>query len=143
MPSNFESKKGSPIQIVRGGHSGCSRWIDKSRYTSNCFTPVIVKKGNQEQEIQTKVKHENYILNTELKVPTTYEEATIQQHADINELLNKLVRKMAECELAGATDTSQKIISSIFLSRLRKARQRLDVKGSKARWRGIKFGTNS
>ena len=70
--SNFESKKGSPIQIVGGGHSGCSGWIDKSRYTSNCYIPVIIKKGNREQETQTKVKHENYILNTELKVPITY-----------------------------------------------------------------------
>jgi hypothetical protein len=145
MPSNFDSSKGTPIQIVGGDHSGCSGWIDKSRHPTNCFTPVILnkKKHNRLQEIQTKVQHENYILHTELKPPTSYEDAMLQQHTDINELLNKLVREMAQCELTGANETSQKNISSIFLSRLHKARQRQDVKGSKARWRKIKFGSNA
>eukprot|EP00527_Entomoneis_sp_CCMP2396_P006236 CAMPEP_0198150328 /NCGR_PEP_ID=MMETSP1443-20131203/50408_1 /TAXON_ID=186043 /ORGANISM="Entomoneis sp., Strain CCMP2396" /LENGTH=136 /DNA_ID=CAMNT_0043815607 /DNA_START=82 /DNA_END=488 /DNA_ORIENTATION=- len=132
--SSLDSKKGSRVKIIGGSHNACSGWIDKSRFPSNDYTPVIVvkKKGNREQELQTKVKHENYARNTKIKPAVNYGQAVLQQHADINELLNTLVRKMAQCELSGATDKSNKNFSSIFINRLCKARQRQEVKGSKA-----------
>jgi hypothetical protein len=71
--------------------------------------------------------------------PANYEEAIFQQHADIDALLNKLVRSIAECDSVLETDHSSKNLFRVIKERLEKAKTRQNNKGSKARWRRVRF----
>ena len=82
------------------------------------------------KEARTRAWHENYILKTEITNPTHYEEAMLIQHLNINARQNKLVQKMAKCELVDGSK-----ILPIFKEQFEKAKACQDTKGSKARWR--------
>ena len=133
--------KGAQIKIVGGIFAPANGWIDNSRDPSAAYTPVIVTvtKGRSKQEKATKVLHENYVLQTELKKPTDYEEAIFDQLSDIDILMSKMVKKLAECELVAANGQSAKNLTAIFLGRLEKAIARQSTKGAKGKWRRIKF----
>jgi hypothetical protein len=134
-----ESKKGAAIKFIGGSHVGCSGWINKTKDpTENYISVIVVLKKTKEEKI-TKVKIENYVLLTSITEPTNYEQAMLRQHADIDEMLNTLVRKMAECEGIDVAGTSGEIIGNLFLARLGKAIARQNVKGSKARWRRVRW----
>jgi hypothetical protein len=135
------SNKGSPIKIIGGAHKGCTGWLDKSRETTDCYTPVIVRHRSKEKV--TKCKHENYVLVTEVKDPVNYEEAMMQQHPDMEDLLNQLVRKMAECEMVQADGESAANLCKIFRVHLAKAVQRQNSKGNKARWCRVRWSSHS
>jgi hypothetical protein len=53
------------------------------------YKQVIIKMNDE--EVATRVKHENYVLNTEVVSPSSYEEAILQQHTDIDALLIAVV----------------------------------------------------
>jgi hypothetical protein len=134
--------KGAQIKIVGGIFAPANGWIDNSRDPSAAYTPVIVtvkKGGGGKKEKSTKVLHENYVLRTELKEPTNYEEAIFDQLPDIDILMNKMVKKMAECELVSANGQQGKNLTTIFLTRLELAIARQSTKGAKGKWRRIKF----
>ena len=133
------SNEGSQIKIIGGSNKGCNGWIDKSRETTDCYTPVILKYRGKEKT--TKVKHENYVLVTEIKDAVNYEEAMIQQHSDIEDLLNQLVRKMAECEMIRADGESATNLCTIFRVHLAKAIIRQNSKGNKARWCRVRWSS--
>jgi hypothetical protein len=134
--------KGTPIKIIGGKYAPANGWLDNSRNPTECFTAVIVtvmKGGRSKKEKATRVLHENYVLRTELKAPTSYEEAMMDQLSDVDLLMNKMVKKMAECELISANGQSAKNLTTIFLAHLEKAIDRQSTKGGKAKWRRIKF----
>ena len=88
----------------------------------------------------SRVHHENYILKADVvEKPTTYEEAMLLQNSDIDELLTKLTRKMAECELLDHKGNLGQTIGGIFLQRLKVAMARQNQRGHKARWRRVRF----
>ena len=103
------SQKGPAIKLIAGKYSGCTGWINSALQHSDCYIPVIVikKRGEVAYKKLTKVKHENYVLLAAVK-PTSYEEAMLDQHSDIDALLTKLVRKMAECEDVNSNGASDK-----------------------------------
>ena len=131
----YDAYKGAPIKVVGGIHLGCKGWIDKTKDPTNDYTHIIVRKNNKtNEEVRTRVRHENYVLKTEISNPVSYEEAMLVQHLDIDALLTKLVQKMAECELADGSN-----IASIIKQRFEKAKARQENKGSKARWRRVRW----
>jgi hypothetical protein len=143
MSSNttFESKKGAAIKFIGGNYVDFPGWLNKTKDATKEFVYVIVRKkeGSLPHEVATKVRHENYVLLTEINEPANYEEAIFQQHADIDALLNKLVRSIAECDSVLETDHSSKNLFRVIKERLEKAKTRQNNKGSKARWRRVRF----
>jgi len=137
--SENKSKKGAAIKFIGGKYVGCSGWINKTKDPTDCKISVIVLKKNKEEKL-TAVFLENYVLLTSIKDPKTYEAAMLHQHADIEEMLNTLVRKMAECELIESTSNAGQNIGNIFMDRLGRAIARQERKGDKARWRRVKLG---
>jgi hypothetical protein len=132
------SGKGSVISIIGGKYVGLSGWIDKKKDATREFVHVIIRKGKDaETDIKTKVKHENYVLETEIQAPSNYEEAMFQQNSDIDALLNKLVKSIAECDGVLQSEVSMKNIFRVFKDRFEKAKAHQDSKGSKARWRKV------
>ena len=135
-------RKGSRIKNSGSTFKG-EGWLDNSKDSTADYTYVIYnRKGKHGKitEVHSYVKHENYLLWTEIKDATNYEESMVHQHSDIDQLLNKLVRKMAECELVGGKGTSSaKNISNILVDRLDKAVARQSVKGNGARWCSVKW----
>lgn len=138
------SKKGAKIKFIGGVHKG-SGWIDQSKNPSTEYTYVIVNKKDKNgkiQEMSTKVKHENYLLFTELKQPANYEEAMVDQCDDIDKLLNQLAKKIARCELVeGKGSQSVKNIANILIDRVDKAVARQRSKGDGALWRRVRWGS--
>lgn len=127
--------RGAAVKVVGGKYAGHQGWLDTGKHCSSRYTYVILKV--QDSEKKTKVLHENYLLLTEIKVPKSYEEAVFAQHDDINEALNILVKKLAECELLQDKGDSGSKLVAFILSRLSAAKKRQDEKGSRARWRRV------
>jgi hypothetical protein len=136
------SKKGAKIKFVGGVHKG-SGWIDQSKNPSPDYTYVIVNKKDKDGkswEMSTKVKHENYLLFTELNQPANYEEAMVDQCDDIDKLLNQLARKMARCEMVdGKGSQSAKNIANILIDRVDKAVKEQRSKGDGALWKRVRW----
>jgi hypothetical protein len=148
MPSakkKREPKKGAGVKFVAGKFAGLSGWIDDHGDATDCYVPVIVKQKRSKGglEIPTMVKHENYVLTADLGTPNNYEEAMLIQHTDIDQLLSKLVRKMAECEQIETSGEHGKTISKVFLLRLADAINLQNNRGHKARWRRVIFGNGT
>jgi hypothetical protein len=134
-----QSKKGAPIKFIGGDYVGCSGWINKMKDPMDTFIYVIVVLKKTKKELLTRVKQENYVLLADIKVPINYEEAMVQQHPDIEQMLNMLAGKMAECELIGVTGQSGQNIGNVFLQHLGKAIARQNAKDSKSRWRRVRW----
>jgi hypothetical protein len=110
-----------------------------AQYTYVCV-PKTKGKGGKATDEWTKVKHEHYMLKSDLKKVTSYEEAMMDQCSDIDYLLNKVVKKMAECEMVDGKGTeSCKIICKIVADRLSMAVARQNTKGHTARWRRVRW----
>ena len=140
-----EPKKGAPVKFVAGSHAGLQGWVNTAGDATDNYTPIIVKqkKSKGGEEKPTRVKHENYVLLTAVGDPNTYEEAMLIQHSDIDQLLTKLVRKMAECEQIETSGEHGKTISKVFLLRLADEINLQNNRGHKAHWRRVIFGNGT
>jgi hypothetical protein len=134
-------RKGAEIKFIGGVYKG-NGFLDRNKDASADYTYVIApkKKGRNGKITMeyTKVLHEHYVLLTEIQKASTYEEAMLDQCSDIDSLLNKVVKKMAECEMVdGKGSDSCKKICSIVADRLDRAVVNQTKKGSAARWRRV------
>ena len=142
-PAEQPPTKGAAIKFVGGTYQGLYGWLNRDRQCSTCFVYVIValKAG---KEKCTKVRHENYVLRTAIRNPTNYEEAAVQQHADIDAMLRRLAKSLAECEEILPEGDSGKRISNIFLEYLQQAVATQASKPvEKQRWRRVRFRCNN
>ena len=102
------------------------------------MTYVIVDMGGGKLKY-TRVKDEHISVP---KAPKSREEATLLQHPDINNTMNKLTAQLAQCALncEPGADGSPPAIVSIFFHRLQEAtRKQLEKPRHKARWRQVDF----
>ena len=134
-----EPKKGARIKLTGGSNHGCKAWLDNARSPTDCYTPIIVEKGkgDKKKEVQTKVLHENYEMYAAVPQPRNYEEAMLDQHPDIDKLMTKLARKIAQCERSQGEGDGGNVLGLIFLARVKKVKVRQEKKGRKALWRRV------
>ena len=71
-------------------------------------------------------------------MPTSYEEAMLEQHVDISAALTKLVSMLAECDIG---DDNSKILK-LFEDALHNAKTVQNGKGAEARWRRVHWKKN-
>jgi hypothetical protein len=95
--------KGNEIRFIRGTYKGCTGWLDtanKSKKKSKTIWVVVNDEEDDEynEEIHTKVWRTS--IREKPKAPTTWAEAAVQQHPEIEDALLEVARLFATCEIA-------------------------------------------
>lgn len=72
------------------------------------------------------------------KKPSSFEEACLQQHPDIDKMMDKLVEKLAMCQVK-----PQEKIVEIFLEKMKMANLKQLSKGNKALWYQVDFAIST
>jgi hypothetical protein len=100
--------------------------------------PVIVNMVEEGYENITRCMNENYILMSDVNQaePTTYVEAMLKQHPDIDEMLTKLSKEMAMCSV---DEHYVDQVYDVLNERVIKAKGEQDRLGHDARWRHVNF----
>jgi hypothetical protein len=130
------STKGGSCRFIRGKYCGLQGWLNADKPKTRCYTHVIINKpdGSAFKEYHTKVRHES-LRTGNVPTPTTFEEAILQQHPDIEQMIDKLAKELARCHLA---HTSQPMLAIINL-KLSKHINAQSSKGNTASWRDVTY----
>jgi hypothetical protein len=123
--------KGVRIRFTRGNHCGKTGWLNADKVHTKCYWYVIVKIDEEHEELTKARKTSVKEIGTE--PPPTYEHAVLQQHPDIETLIEALAVELAKCDVSG---TSQ-VIQHIVITKLQEARNAQDMAGNSATWRHV------
>jgi hypothetical protein len=127
------SEKGEGIRLVGGTYKDKTGWLNAAKkHTPLCYY-VIVALDNEEKA--TRVRKTSVKLGSAEAEPTSYEEACLQQHPDIDAAFDKLVQDLVKCGIHG---DSQEILR-IITKKLTEARVAQSMKGNKAIWRNVNW----
>ena len=123
---------GDEIHFVGGTHMGNTGWIDSAKKHTSKMCYVIVQEDDG-MVTSTRVMQESVVsAKALLKVPASLEEACLQQHPDINRMMDKLAEKLAMCSV-----TPTELLANIFMDKVQKANAKQVNKGNKALWHKV------
>jgi hypothetical protein len=128
----LEERKGTACLLVGGTYRGCNAWFDKEKDETACQYYLIVNKDDGYLKL-IRVNKES--VGEPMQAPVSYIEAAFQQHQDLGECMDKLVKKLAQCRIDGAPETA-----TFFRKKLDKAYGRQILLGSKAVWKMVEYG---
>jgi 4-diphosphocytidyl-2C-methyl-D-erythritol kinase len=124
------STLGEEIHFVAGKHKGKKGWIDTSKTHTPKMYYVVVSNEDKGTKTATRVMKESVVDAKSVIIPSTVlEEACLQQHPDINRMMDNLAEKLAMCSV-GPTER----LGMIFLEKVQKANTKQLSKGKKALW---------
>jgi hypothetical protein len=126
----LEDRKGEAIHFSGGIYRGFSGWMDTEKTSTPSYHYVIVQKAGVLKG--TKVKKEN--VEAPHRAPVNRAEAAFQQHPDLSEAMDKLVRKLAQCALHG-----DDVMVHYFKQKLDVAYGRQLSLGPKALWKEVEY----
>jgi hypothetical protein len=126
-------KKGNSVRFCGGKYIGKTGWLNDEKGVTQQKVYVIVDMGDEKTK-ETIVNRES--IAAPYTQPGTFEEAALQQHPDIESMMDKLVRQLAKCNV-GSTDVSVQTIASTFFNKMVKARTKQVELGKKATWRDV------
>jgi len=129
------SQKGPEIRFIAGKYQGKEGWINAEKKETLFMVPVIVDMGSHLKP--TFVRKES--VSEPHGPPSSYEEAALQQHPDIEVMMNKLTCQLARCNIGAGNDLEA--IAKIFCKNLVKAYSRQEAMGHKASWRHVEWKT--
>jgi hypothetical protein len=131
-------RRGDAIGFIAGCYIGYTGWTDKSKDQTPAMIPVIVhgfKKANGNTvDKATRVRKTSVAFGAPA-VPTNFEEATLQQHPKIEDVMVKLCRQLAKCGIYHESN----VIRDIFSAKLRDEVARQVALGSNAEWKKAEF----
>jgi hypothetical protein len=137
-PVPFYGPKGEELRFIKGKYDGLKGWVSADLgYTEKEVYVIVEKTASRTFEILTRVPQksiERAVLYN--KEPKSYGEAMLQQHKDIETMMNKIVEKMVECHI---DSESCQEIQSILKGKIRKAQIKQQALGSKALWRKVVY----
>ena len=128
------SVKGQQIRFAGGTYNGKSGWINVAKKETSCFYQVIVCLDNTTNKT-TIVRKEHVRSVQSTGSESTFGQAVLNQHSDVEAMMENLVRSLAQCDVA--TDSAE--VVKIFSDKLSDAIRAQMAKGSKARWRSTHF----
>jgi hypothetical protein len=123
-------EKGGKIRFVKGTYVGKTGWYAERGMTSHQVY-VIVDMGDE--QLEARVNQDSVRRDS---VPSSYLDAALQQHHELEALMGKLVLLLARCKIEGkhAQDAS-----SFFLARLVEANETQQALGDKALWKKVTY----
>jgi hypothetical protein len=129
-PSNAD--KGDPIRFVKGSYAGLTGWINKARKKKrNGYINVIVL---LEDGTEKKTHVRKGSSREPQSSPSSYEEAILQQHPDIEKKMTELASMFAACNVMD----DQKAAALFFFELGRAKTEQQELRG-KARWRQVTY----
>jgi hypothetical protein len=126
--------KGPKIKMICGGaNKGKVGWISaESTHTELSYRVIFAENENAIRIVRrTSVK----ILPNHEVHPSSYEDALIEQHEDIDLALDKVCAELAKCGITAPTPR----LMSIFMERVRNAHSKQQSKGNKALYRHVEW----
>ena len=130
------NRKGEQIRVVGGIYVGKTGWFDnEGSHTQKMFAVIINQVTNKKGVVvdkATKISRRN-VAPFIVPKPASYPEAIMQQHPKTEQLMAKLCRDLAMCEI----DPEGGEIQSLFSAHLKKAVAEQSEKGSDAIWKQV------
>jgi hypothetical protein len=120
--------RGAPIQFKRGKYKGRTGWLNDNK-TDTRHRAYIIVTLEDGTEKETWVKHQS--ITTHRGPPRNFSEAMLQQHPDIEGLINQLCFEVAHCNIAQRLQDPQPLYASIN-ERLNQALHAQSAQGSQA-----------
>jgi hypothetical protein len=127
--------KGDPIRFKGGKYKGQTGWRNDDKQNTRHRTYVIVTLLDGTEK-ETWVKHRS--VASPRGSPTNYFEAMLQQHPDIEGLIDQLCFEIARCSLDPQHRNVDPILESIQ-NRLNEAMVAQTALGSRATWRVVDY----
>lgn len=125
---------GDEIRFVGGKHEGKAGWIDTSKKPTPKMFYVIVNEDDGTKTATRVMKESVVDAKRALVEPSTFEDACLQQHPEIDRMMDKLAERLAMCSVV-PTDH----LGTVFLKKLHKANTKQFNKGKKALWYKVDF----
>jgi hypothetical protein len=101
--------KEDEIRFVRGTYKDLTGWLDKANKSKrkSKMIWVIVNDEDYGEEIHTRVWRS--LIRERQKVPTTWAQAAVQQHPEIEDAVIQVARLFASCSIADETSVIELI----------------------------------
>jgi hypothetical protein len=132
-------RRGEEIRFVGGVYIGYKGWMDKSKDKTALSYHVVVKsfkkKDGSTIDLATTVRKTSVRRPALETPPASYAEAIMQQHPKVEQLLDKLCKQLAKCELS-ISDTS---ILTVIAAKLQAAMAAQIALGSDAEWKRVRY----
>lgn len=125
-------EKGQAIRFVKGTYAGQTGWYNSVNNTKSgiyCSVIVPMKSG---AEKATRVLKSS--IRAPFADPTTFEEAALQQHPDLELAMINLAEMFVQCGVTRSTEAMK-----LLDAELTEAYSRFKLLGNKARYRGVDF----
>ena len=137
-PVPYSGAKGEEVRFVKGKYDGLKGWVSADRgYTPKEVYIIVEKTASRDFEMLARVPQSSIKMAALYnKEPKSYGEAMIQQHRDIDMMMNKLVEEMVKCHIVSE---SCRDVQSILKGKLHEAEIRQNKMGNKALWRKVNF----
>ena len=128
--------KGEAIHITGGKYIGLDGWcwLKKNEPCKQTYVIVVLENGEEKGICINKGN-----VGPPLAAPRDYIEATLQQHTDINQALNKVCKLLARCNLNGTEEALQRK----FLEKMRTAYGQQVALGNKATWFEVNYDSDT
>jgi hypothetical protein len=131
--------RGAAIKFTGGKYKDKFGWMNSSWATTNKMQSVIVNMAEEGYEYAARIKKENFMLMSDVNTESTnYVEAILKQHADIDEMLNKLTKEMPKCSIPmdhHGDDIFEEALNDWFMN----AQTDQRMLGHKATWCKVEF----
>ena len=127
------SQRGEAIRFTTGKYKGRTGWVNSSKPKTAKMMSVIVDLGNGVTR-DTRVRQTS--VAAPFGPPKSFQEALLQQHPDIEELIDKVASKLAKCTI---NEESLEPFTEFFGRRVKKACERQEALGNKATWLNVEW----
>jgi hypothetical protein len=128
-------EKGKEIRFIRGSYEGCIGWLDKankSKKKSKMVHVIIVDDDEEcDEEVHTKVWRSSFCERH--KAPTTWAQAAVQQHPEIEKAVIEAAKLFASCIIA-----DEKSVMDYFAFEIERA-QKENADQAKKTIRAVEF----
>jgi hypothetical protein len=138
--SAVDGDKADTIRFLGGRYAGKTGWLRHSKRKRGQFYYYVFVDLGDSTVLKTYVEIDN-VGPAEMPEPTSYAEALLQQHIDIEVAMTKLANQLATCSIQDGA--SQVELCRVFSRKLYDAVVKQDKKGRKARYRCVDFDTDS
>jgi hypothetical protein len=131
-------RRGEEIRFIVGTYEGCKGWIDNSGDATTLSVPVIghkFKRKDGSTVDKAATVRKSSVHSAAIQPAMSHAEAIMQQHPKIDQMMNKLCRQLAKCEMS----TSDTLIQMAFGTKLKAAVEKQVALGADAEWKRVHF----
>ena len=127
--------KGRAVNFCGGKYQGKSGWVNKSKKATKTRIYVIIDMGNG--FLKTFVNKDNVATPRPPGDRRNFIEAVLDQHPDIEQMVDKFCQALAECEFDFLKPENRDLFQAIIFEKALLAQKNQSSKGNAARYRKV------